>query len=272
LIFLIILLEDKKVNLLHHYHLIISIVVISFLLTVRDVEVNMDEYSYFREHSRARVASKVSNEYFGWTMPIYLEIMKNSSFTSEDEKKLLEILKEVKELKGITGTMGALDVLRELHVSLPILQMASKFSPSLKEYVSKGYLKIFVKSPYTGTKDVRILVEKMKNILNKYDYRYRISGPVVSLVKMNEDIVKDQVLAVILSLAFILSLLFGVYRNFKESLFATIPIALTILFAIFVMAISGISLEISTVIVVELLMGLVIDYSCLLYTSPSPRD
>ncbi len=242
-------------------YMVIALVITAFSLTFEWVKVNMDEYSYFRRTSKVRIASEVSNRYFGWTLPMYLELKKKGSFTMEDQKKLREIERGLEKLEGVSGVMSALDIADEFHIPLPILQLLSERYSDLSGMIRKGYVKMMIKTPYTGTIRVGELLSKIDKIMEKYGYKYKVTGPVVDMIKMNSGIVKSQVISLSLSFLFIFLLLLGVFRRFFLALLSTIPVILTSLSNFIIMAIFNIPLEISTVIVAGLLMGLVIDYA-----------
>ena len=242
-------------------YIIMALVVAVFALTFKRIEVNMDEYKYFKESSKVRIASEISNRYFGWTLPLHLVLRKNGSFTMEDQKNFERIEREIENLKGVSGVMSAVDLSKELRVPVPILQILSERYKELSGMIGKGYVDMMIKTPYTGTLKARALLDDIKKILKKYDYDYEIKGPLVSMVDANSGIVKSQVISLSLSFLFIFLLLLGVFRRFSLSILATVPVILTSLSNFIVMAIFNIPLEISTVIVAGLLMGLVIDYA-----------
>ncbi len=242
-------------------YVITALVVAVFFLTFGKIEVNMDEYKYFKSSSRVRIASKISNEYFGWTLPLHLILRKKGSFTMEDQKNLEDIEKELEKLKGVSAVMSVVDLSKELHVPIPILQIMSERYKELSSMIGKGYVDMMIKTPYTGTLEAQTLLDNIRKILKKYDYDYEIEGPLVDTVNANSGIVKSQVISLSLSFLFILVLLLGVFRRFSLSILATIPVILTSLSNFIIMVIFNIPLEISTVIVAGLLMGLVIDYA-----------
>ena len=242
-------------------YVITALVVAIFSLTFGKIEVNMDEYKYFKKSSKIRIASEISNRYFGWTLPLHLILKKSGSFTMEDQKNLEKIEKELENLKGISGVMSAVDLSKELHVPIPILQILSERYRELSGMIGKGYVDMMVKTPYTGTLKAQSLLNDIERVIKKYGYSYEIKGPLVSMVNANSGIVKSQVISLSLSFLFIFLLLLGVFRRFSLSILATVPVILTSLSNFIVMAIFNIPLEISTVIVAGLLMGLVIDYA-----------
>ena len=242
-------------------YIAIVLVVGVFFLTFKRIEVNMDEYKYFKKSSEVRIASEVSNRYFGWTLPLYLTLKKKGSFTMKDQKNLEKIEKELENLEGVNGVMSVVDLSKEFHVPIPILQVISERYKELTSMIGKGYVKMMIKAPYTGTLKAQKLLNEIEKVLKKYDYDYKIEGPLVSMIDANKGIVKSQVVSLSLSFLFIFLLLLGVFRKFSLSVLATVPVILTSLSNFIVMSIFNIPLEISTVIVAGLLMGLVIDYA-----------
>jgi len=237
-------------------------IVISFSLLVNKIEVNMDQFSYFGSNSKVKVASDISNKYFGWTLPLYILIEKERPFTSEDQKVLREIVRRIEELDGVNDVTSILDVAESFKVPLPILQMLSRTTDEFKDLIRGNVLRLLVKTPYTDTLRTERLVKKIQEILKDYDeYAFDVTGPVVVTASLNSKIVKSQFITVAVSFLFIFGLLVAVFRKIVISLVASIPIILTTFLNFILMAIVRISLEIATSIVSSMLMGLVIDYS-----------
>ncbi len=239
-----------------------GITALLFFIFIGHIQVGMDEFSYFKKSSDLRKASTISNETFGWTLPVYLYIEKDKPFTTKDEKAIKMLLEKIEKIRGVNGTMSAIDLCEAFKVPLPLLQLASGMSEELRDLIERGKMKIMIKTPYTDTLNTERLVSDIGKVLKEFpEYSYKITGPVVDMSSLNTKMVKSQYISMGLGLAFIFVLLLAIFKKPIVAIVGTIPVVLTSLFNFTLMAISKLRLDIATSIVSGLLMGLVIDYA-----------
>ncbi len=243
---------------------VLAIVAISPIFISR-VQVNSNEFGYFKANSAVRRSSRVANEYFGWTLPLYVVVSKNSPFTSFDAKQLENFIDEIKKIHGVSGVNSALDISKEFDIPFPIIQILSR-NPTYKtyfsEWVSKDFTRFLVKTPYTDTLSIKKIAERIENLSKKLKgYSVYVASPALLTASMNSSIVTNQISTIIISFLFILLLLLIIFRSFYLSMIASVPIILAVVLNFFVMGIGHMYLEVSTAIVSSVLMGLVIDYS-----------
>ncbi len=243
---------------------VLAIVAISPIFISR-VQVNSDEFGYFKANSAVRKSSRVANEYFGWTLPLYVVVSKNSPFTSLDAKQFSSFIGEIKGIHGVNGVNSALDISKEFDVPFPILQILSHnptYKPYFSEWFSKDSTRFLVKTPYTDTSSIKKIAEKIESFSQKLKgYNIYVASPALLTASMNSSIVTNQISTIIIAFLFIMLLLIIVFRSFYLSMIASVPIVLAVILNFFVMGIGHMYLEVSTAIVSSVLMGLVIDYS-----------
>ncbi len=239
------------------------IILFTSIWTIPHIEVNFDSFSYFRKDSQIRLAAQKAIRDFGWAIPLYVVVEKSSPFTMEDQKHLLNFVEEIEKLEGVRGTLSALDFWRYYSIPLPIVQILSKTTDQLSEFVIGNALKIMVKAPFTDSKSFKELAEKIKSIGSSLpeNLRLHVAGEPLAMASLNEKILESQINSVIFTFLFIFALMLLIFKNPLKSFLAISPVALTLIFNFFFMSVSGIWLEISTSIVASILAGLVIDYS-----------
>ncbi len=239
------------------------IILFTSIWTIPHIEVNFDSFSYFRKDSQIRLAAQKAIRDFGWAIPLYVVVEKSSPFTMEDQKHLLNFVEEIEKLEGVRGTLSALDFWRYYSIPLPIVQILSKTTDQLSEFVIGNALKIMVKAPFTDSKSFKELAEKIKSIGSSLpeNLRLHVAGEPLAMASLNEKILESQINSVIFTFLFIFALMLLIFKKPLKSFLAISPVALTLIFNFFFMSVSGIWLEISTSIVASILAGLVIDYS-----------
>jgi hypothetical protein len=93
------------------------------------------------------------------------------------------------------------------------------------------------------------------------DYSIAITGmPFVDIV-MDRSLIKSQIGSIIIALVFIIILLGFILKSVKQGLLATVPIICTMIILFGFMGITGITLNIATVLVASVALGIGIDYS-----------
>jgi predicted RND superfamily exporter protein len=100
-------------------------------------------------------------------------------------------------------------------------------------------------------------------ILENQSDRYQINftGVPPLYMKLNDSLVKSQYSSLIIAVIMVLIFIGLIMRSFKSGVFATLPIIATILLLLGFMGITGIPLDIATVLVGSIALGIGIDYS-----------
>jgi len=181
----------------------------------------------------------------------------------EDQKHLIGFVEQIEKLEGVMGTMSALDFWRYYSIPLPLVQVLSRTTDQLSEFVNGNALRITVKTPYTDSKSFQALAENIESIGSSLPQNLRLhvaSEPLV-MASLNEKILESQVSSVLFTLLFIFVLMLIIFKKLSKSFLAISPVVLTLVFNFFFMSVTDIWLEISTSIVASILAGLVIDYS-----------
>jgi len=245
------------------FMLVSLIVLLSSIWTIPHIEVNFDSFSYFRGDSQIHLAAQKAVKSFGWAVPLYVVVEKSSPFTVEDQKHLIGFVEQIEKLEGVMGTMSALDFWRYYSIPLPLVQVLSRTTDQLSEFVNGNALRITVKTPYTDSKSFQALAENIESIGSSLPQNLRLhvaSEPLV-MASLNEKILESQVSSVLFTLLFIFVLMLIIFKKLSKSFLAISPVVLTLVFNFFFMSVTDIWLEISTSIVASILAGLVIDYS-----------
>ena len=239
------------------------IMLITSIWIIPRLEVNFDSFSYFRGNSQVRLAAQKAIKDFGWAIPLYVVVEKTSPFTMEDQKHLINFVEKIEKLKEVTGTISALDFWRYYSIPLPLVQVLSRATDQLSDFLIGNTLKITVKAPFTDSKSFQRLAEKIRSIGSSLpqDLHLHVAGEPLAMASLNEKVMQSQVNSVIFTLLFIFALMLVIFKKLPRSFLAVSPVMLTLIFNFYFMSVTGIWLEISTSIVASILAGLVIDYS-----------
>lgn len=241
--------------------IIVFAVVSPFLIS--RIERNFDQFDYFRKSSEIVKSAETIREEFGWNMPFYVILDKNSIYTGADAQIISNLISDINQLEEVKGVSSIMDVSSAFNIPLPILQLAARSGDlPVQQYMVGNSLRLLVKTPNTDAVSSQRLEDDLKEILEKYpQYSPYVASPLLIISGVNNEILGSQVSTILWALVVITLLLIIVFRSFKLALVSVLPIALSVFFNFSYMAILGIKLEISTAIVAGILLGMTIDYA-----------
>jgi predicted RND superfamily exporter protein len=114
------------------------------------------------------------------------------------------------------------------------------------------------------TKEIGAFTDKMDQFIkdNQSDqYTINFTGVPPIYVKLNDSLVKSQYSSLIIAIILVLLFIGAIMRSFRNGIYATIPIIGTIVLLLGFMGLTGIALDIATVLVGSIALGIGIDYS-----------
>jgi hypothetical protein len=234
-------------------------------LFINDLEVNSDQFSYFKNNSEIVKATEKTKETFGWVLPMYVVLEKEGVFTADDTKNLEQMISKIDELQGVNGIYSLLDISKSYNIPLPMLNLFAKTDDSfseLSEFVSGNSIRLLVKTPITDANGIRELNNKVENIIAEYpQYSPYVASTALVNAGINSEVVENQVTTIFFAFGAIAILLIVVFRKILLALIAVVPIVVTTILNFSYMSIMRMNLEVSTAIIAGVLMGLIIDYS-----------
>ncbi len=234
-------------------------------LFIKNLEVNSDQFSYFKDSSEIVKATEKTKETFGWILPMYVVLEKNGIFTAEDSKEIEQMNQNIEQLEGVNGVYSLLDISKSYNIPLPMLNLLAKSDNSfseLSEFVSENSMRFLVKTPITDANGIMDLNSKIENIVAKYPrYSPYVASTALVNAGLNNGVVENQITTIFVAFGAIAILLIIVFRKILLALIAVVPIVTTTVLNFSYMSILVMNLEISTAIVAGVLMGLIIDYS-----------
>lgn len=251
---------------------IAGILAAPFLISHIPLEIN--SYSYFKQNSSLMQGVRHLEEKFGWVSNFYLmaEQKDSDTFTPtpEEVNQMVEIEKRLKDIGVVSKTLSLFGLAESMNISPNLLFAFIRTSEEGREYAKTFYSEnairymLFANGNDSGT--AQTLVDEINQILDDYPqlserFDFYTAGIPLVWLELSTAVVENQIQSLVLSFALIFLLLVIIFRKLRTSLFSVIPIGLTIMFNFVFMGLLKIPLEIPTVIISGMLMGLVIDYA-----------
>jgi hydrophobe/amphiphile efflux-3 (HAE3) family protein len=252
--------------------LLISIVGIFLIKT----SVNITEY--FKKDNPTRISEDVMQKKFGGSLPIFVEFQGDVQ-----EPGVLKLMKRTEEFMkqdpNITTAQSVADLIEQMNDAMEegkripdekarveqlwfLLDGQDIMSQLVTDDLDKGV----IQSKFASIETEEILA--FTNMMNEFtennsDENCHISftGIPPLYVKLNESLVKSQYSSLIIAVIMVLLIVAVIMRSLPKGVYATIPIIATILVLLGFMGFTGIPLDIATVLVGSIALGIGIDYS-----------
>jgi predicted RND superfamily exporter protein len=239
---------------------------------------NVDIRNYFRKENPTRIAEEIMSEKFGGSKPVFIlfkgdvqnpEFLNTMLRTEEYMKKnpgIASTQSIARVIAGINGALGQGMKIPEKRDMIEQLWFLIEGNKNLKSMVSDNLDEALIISKFISPENrERIEFEKyMNNFISSNstpECTIEMTGMPFIEVAMDHSLVISQIGSLLIAVIFVIVIVSAILRSFLAGLFAAIPIISTIIVLFGVMGFSGIPLNIATVLVASIAMGIGIDYS-----------
>jgi predicted RND superfamily exporter protein len=252
--------------------LLLSIGGIFFIRT----SVNITEY--FKKDNPTRIAEDVMQKKFGGSLPVFVEfegdiqdpevlkmMIRTEEFMREDPN--ISSAQSVADLVELMNdAMGEGEKIPDERAKVEQLWFLLDGQDVMQQMVSDDLDKGIIQSKFATieTKEIETFTNKMYQFIeeNPNDrYKINFTGIPPLYVKLNDSLVKSQYSSLIIAIIMVLLIIAMIMRSFSKGVYAIIPIVATVLLLLGFMGFTGIPLDIATVLVGSIALGIGIDYS-----------
>jgi predicted RND superfamily exporter protein len=254
------------------------VVILISLSGIAFIKRSVDIQEYFQEGNPTREAERIMVEKFGGTKPVFVHfkgnmqnpevlktMMKTSAYmeASPDIYTSMSVAKLIAEINlAITGEREVPEdqaMIEQMWFLLDGNEVMNRF---VNEDLSEGIIISKFKSPDNDSKIV--FSNYMASFIEENsssDCEIQITGMPFVDITMDQSLINSQMGSISIAIIFVIIIVGLMLRSFLNGLYASLPIiaAITILFG--VMGLTGISLNIATVLVASVALGIGIDYS-----------
>jgi predicted RND superfamily exporter protein len=215
---------------------------------------------------------------FGGSLPVFVEF-EGDVQEPEVLKMMIRTEDFMKEDPNISSAQSVADLIQQMNdvmgegekvpddkAKIEQLWFLLDGQDIMPQLVSDELDRGIIQSKFASIKNKEI--EAFTNKMNKFieensneNCEIQFTGIPPIYVKLNESLVKSQYSSLIIAIILVLLIVGIIMRSFSNGVFATIPIIATILVLLGFMGITGIPLDIATVLVGSIALGIGIDYS-----------
>ena len=268
------LLIKKPKTILVFWMVLIAISIVGMSSIKRSVDIQ----EYFKKDNPTRLAENIMIEKFGGTKPIFVhfkgnmqspKILKTMIQTSEYMEKSpdvytsMSIAKLIAEINlNITNTRGIPNKSEQIEQLWFLLEGNEVLNRFVNEDLTEGIIISKFKSPDNESK--KEFAKYMREFIaanSSEDCKIEITGMPFVDITMDQSLINSQIGSILIAILFVIILVGIILRSWKSGLYASIPIIATIVLLFGFMGLTGISLNIATVLVASVALGIGIDYS-----------
>ncbi len=242
------------------------------------IERNVDIKDYFKQGNPARMAEDIMIEKFGGSKPIFV-LFKGDIHSPEVLNTMLKTEEYIKQSPHVLTTQSVADLIVDMNDALG----EGRRIPDDKEQIEQMWFLLegnsFIQQFVNDDLDEGLVISKFaspdnddKEAFARYMDKFidenssetceiLLTGMPFIDMKMNRSLLISQLRSLAIAILALIVIVGIILRSFSGGVYATAPILATIIILFGVMGISGIPLNIVTVLVASLALGIGIDYS-----------
>lgn len=242
------------------------------------VKRNVDIRNYFRKENPTRIAEEIMTEKFGGSKPVFVLFkgdVQNPVFlntilrTEEHMKKNPEVTSTqsiARIIAEINGALGQERKIPEERDMIEQLWFLIEGNENLKNLVSEDLDEALIISKFMSpeNKERTDFEEYMNDFIKTNstpECTIEMTGMPFIEVAMDRSLINSQIGSLLIAVTFVIIIVSLILRSFSAGIYAAVPIVSTIMILFGVMGFAGIPLNIATVLVASIAMGIGIDYS-----------
>jgi len=239
---------------------------------------SVDIKAYFKKGNPTRIAEQIMEEKFGGTKPIFV-LFKGDMQSPEVLETMIRMEAYMKESPDVTTAQSVADLIVEIYDALGegrripdekatieqlwfLLEGNEIMSRFVSDDLDEGL--IISKFVSADNKTKRKFEADMKQFVTENSTELcsiEITGMPFIDIAMDRSLVNSQMGSLSIAVLFVVLLVGLTLRSLRTGIYATIPIISSIVILFGVMGYSGITLNMATVLVASIALGIGIDYS-----------
>jgi predicted RND superfamily exporter protein len=255
-----------------------GLVILASLFGIFFITRSVDIQDYFKKGNPTRQAERIMVEKFGGTKPVFVHfkgnmqdpmvlntMMRASAYMEEspDIYTSMSVAKLIAEINlAITGNRevpAEADMIQQLWFLLDGNEVMQRF---VNENLTEGIIISKFRSPDNKSKkEFASYMQKFIEANSQEECQIKITGMPFVDITMDQSLVNSQIGSISIAIVFVILIVGLILRSLKSGVYAALPIIAAILILFGLMGLTGISLNMATVLVASVALGIGIDYS-----------
>ena len=255
------------------------IATIIFTIGIFSIQRKVDMASYFKENNPARQGQNLVDKKLGGSSPVFiifkgdvqdpafLEKMQETQEYMKNNSEYISYAMSVADLVAqMNDAMGEGEKIPDQRNKIEQLWMMIEGQDIMLQLVSPDLDEAIIQARFASldTKDMEEFVEMMEIYLAKQqtnEIQIKQAGMPNIDIKINSSLLKSQVSSLSIAVLLMLLIVSLTMGSFKDGLMSIIPLIITIIISFGFMGFMNIPLDIATVLVASVTLGVGIDYA-----------
>ena len=275
-----ILLPLKNILSVHPKYILITWSIL-LLLTFSGVfmiqrSVNMTDY--FKKGNPTRVTEDIMQEKFGGSLPVYV-VFKGDIQSPEVLTMMRNTQEYMETIPGLDKTQSIADLIEEMNdvmgegkripddkAKIEQLWFLLDGQDIMEQLVTPELDKAIIQSKFASAdsklmEDFEVAMETFVMENSKDECIIEVTGMPAVYTRLDSSLIDSQISSLLIAIIMVLIIVGLLLRSAAKGVYATVPIIATIIILFGFMGLTGIPLDIATVLVASIALGIGIDYS-----------
>jgi predicted RND superfamily exporter protein len=233
---------------------------------------------YFKKGNATRVTEDIMQEKFGGSLPVFV-VFKGDIQSPEVLRTIQRTQDYMETIPGIDKTQSIADLIEEMNdvmgegksipderAKIENLWFLLDGQEIMEQLVTNELDKAIIQSKFASA-DSKLMgdfEDAMESFITENSIEsctIELTGMPAVYGRLDSSLISSQISSLLIAIIMVLTIVGLLLRSFAKGIYATVPIIATIIILFGFMGITGIPLDIATVLVASIALGIGIDYS-----------
>ena len=253
------------------------VVLVSGIGIIR-IKTSVDMTNYFEKDNPTRITDNLMKTKFGGSLPVFVDF-KGDMQNPKVLNTMVATEKYMKKFSSVNTTQSVADLIEQMNdvmgegKKIPdnepkiqqlwfLLDGQDIMSQLVNDDLNEGVIQSrFASSDSKKMEDFVTYMNRFIAVHSTKDCRITLTGMPSVYVKLNNSLIKSQFTSLGLAILLVVFIVALILKSVKKGLYAAVPIVSTIVILFGFMGYTGIALDVATVLVASVALGMGIDYS-----------
>ena len=249
-----------------------------FIIGIFQIETSVNMADYFKRDNPTRVAEEMMQEKFGGSLPIFV-VFKGDMQSPEVLQMMIKTEKFLKDDPNVSVAQSVADLIEQMNdamgegrripddkAKIEQLWFLLEGQEVMPQLVNDDLTKGVIQSKFASvdSKDIEAFTEKMDRFMaenSNGNCQIELTGMPSVYVKLNSSLINSQYNSLLIAVIMVVLIVGAILESFLKGIYAAIPVIATIVVLFGFMGVTGIPLDIATVLVASIALGIGIDYA-----------
>ena len=255
-----------------------SVLILLSIVGMFFIETSVNMTDYFKKDHPTRISEDIMQKKFGGSMPVFVSF-KGDMQSPDVLKTMIKTEDYMKQFPDISTTQSIADLIEEMNdvmgegkkipdekAKIEQLWFLLDGQDIMPQLVTENLDEGIIQSKFASadSKSMDDFVKYMDDFVKENstsNCKIEVTGMPAVYNKLNNSLLRSQFSSLILAITLVLVIVGLMFRSLAKGIYATIPIIATIAVLFGFMGLVGIPLDIATVLVASIALGIGIDYS-----------